>query len=162
MPKQATLVKLSEKEQKELEQITKRHRSEQQQALRARIVLEAAQGHSNVQIACDLAINVDTVRLWRDRWMSLQGFDVDTLSIVDVCKTHLDQALRRGLPVLATWAIHSKRACLTTTTQPFKRRLCERMAHVASTGCSPHPPRSPGPPGRAATPFGPRRAPGCP
>lgn len=52
-------------------QITKRHRSEQQQVLRARIVLAAAQGHSNTQIACDLVINVDTVRLWRDRWVGL-------------------------------------------------------------------------------------------
>ncbi|MGH2638707.1 MAG: helix-turn-helix domain-containing protein, partial [Rhabdochlamydiaceae bacterium] len=28
----------------------------------------AAQGASNAQIARDLHINVDTVRLWRDRW----------------------------------------------------------------------------------------------
>lgn len=33
-----------------------------------------------------------------------------------------------NLPVLATWAIRSKRACLITTTQPFKRRFCERMS----------------------------------
>jgi putative transposase len=28
-----------------------------------------------------LAINVDTVRLWRDRWVGLQGIDLETLSI---------------------------------------------------------------------------------
>jgi len=39
MPKQATQVKLSEREQNELERLIKRHRSEQQQVLRARIVL---------------------------------------------------------------------------------------------------------------------------
>jgi len=32
------------------------------------------------------------------------------------------------LPVLATWAIRSKRACSTTTTPPFKRRFCEQMS----------------------------------
>src|SRR6266704_1489138 len=30
--------------------------------------------------------------------------------------------------VLATWAIRSKRACLTTTTTPFKHRFCERRS----------------------------------
>src|SRR5260370_25537819 len=79
MPKRATPVILSEKEQEELVQITKRHRSEQQQVLRARIVLEAAQGHSNAQIARELAIHVDTARLWRDCWGGLQGIDLDTL-----------------------------------------------------------------------------------
>lgn len=65
MPKRATPVKLSEREQEGLLQIIKRHRSEQQQVLRAYIVLAAVQGNSNAQIARDLAINVDTARLWR-------------------------------------------------------------------------------------------------
>jgi len=63
MPKRATPIVLSEKEQEGLLQITKRHRSEQQVVLRARIVLAAAQGHANVQIASELDINVETVRL---------------------------------------------------------------------------------------------------
>src|SRR5260370_42467474 len=65
MPKRATEVSLSEKEQEGLLQITKRHRSEQQVVLRARIVLAAAQGTSNAQIARELGASVDTVRLWR-------------------------------------------------------------------------------------------------
>src|SRR5574342_1309306 len=83
MPKRATQVILTEKEQEELEQIIKRHKSEQQQVLRARIIVAAAQGHSNVQIARELAINVDTARLWRDRWVELQGIDLETLSIAE-------------------------------------------------------------------------------
>ena len=83
MPKRATPIVLSEKEQEGLLQITKRHRSEQQVVLRARIVLAAAQGHANVQIASELAINVDTVRLWRDRWAGLHGIDLETLSLVE-------------------------------------------------------------------------------
>lgn len=55
--------------------LTKRHRSEHQVVLRARIILAAAQGSSNIQIARLLEINVDTVRLWRDRWAKWQESD---------------------------------------------------------------------------------------
>ena len=93
MPKRATTIVLSEKEQEGLLQITKRHRSEQQVVLRARIVLAAAQGHANVQIANELGINVDTVRLWRDRWAGLQGIDLETLSLTE----RLQDAPRPGV-----------------------------------------------------------------
>jgi transposase len=93
MPKRATPIVLSEQEQEGLLQITKRHRSEQQVVLRARIVLAAAQGHPNVQIATELAINVDTVRLWRDRWAGLQGIDLQTLSLTE----RLQDAPRPGV-----------------------------------------------------------------
>src|SRR2546428_1284705 len=79
MPKRATPIVLSKKEQEGLLQITKRHRSEQQVVLRARIVLAAAQGQPNVQIASELDINVDTVRLWRGCWAGLQGGGFGTL-----------------------------------------------------------------------------------
>jgi putative transposase len=93
MPKRATRVVLSEKERKELTQMSKRHRSEQQVALRARIVVAAAQGQSNAQIARELEVNVDTVRLWRDRWVGLQGIDLETLSIAE----RLQDAPRPGV-----------------------------------------------------------------
>jgi transposase len=98
MPKRAIKVVLSEKEQEALTRITKRHRSEQHQVLRARIVLAAAQGHSNAQIARELDINVDTVRLWRDRWVGLQGIDLDTLSVIE----RLQDAPRPGAPLQIT------------------------------------------------------------
>jgi putative transposase len=72
MPKRATTIYLSKQEQEALTRLTKRHRSEQQIALRARIILAVAQGASNAQIARELGINVDTVRLWRDRWATWQ------------------------------------------------------------------------------------------
>ena len=75
-------------------QVTKRHRSEQQHVLRARIVLAAAGGRSNAQIARELAINVDTARLWRDRWVGLQGIDLDTLTVAE----RLQDAPRPGSP----------------------------------------------------------------
>ncbi len=93
MPKRATKVVLSEKEQEALTRISRRYRSEQQVAQRARIVLAAARGQSNAQIARDLAINVDTVRLWRDRWVGLQGIELDALSI----KERLQDAPRPGV-----------------------------------------------------------------
>ncbi len=94
MPKRATKVILSEKEQEGLEQLTKRHRSEQQQVQRARIILAAGQGHSNAQIGRKLALDVDTVRLWRDRWVGLQGIDLETLGIAE----RLQDAPRPGTP----------------------------------------------------------------
>lgn len=75
MPKRATAIQLNEKEQEELTRLTRRHRSEQQVVVRARIVLAAAQGLSNIQIARELGIHVDTVRLWRDRWARWQEID---------------------------------------------------------------------------------------
>lgn len=83
MPKRASQVILKGREQEDLMQITRRHRSEQHMVLRARIVLAAAQGHANVQIARELQVNVDTVRLWRDRWVGLQGVDRETLSVAE-------------------------------------------------------------------------------
>ena len=94
MPKRATKVILSEQEQAALVQVTKRHRSEHQQVLRARIVEAAAEGRSNTQIARELAINVDTARLWRDRWVGLQGIAWETLTVAE----RLQDAPRPGTP----------------------------------------------------------------
>jgi len=87
-------VTLSEKEREELTKITKRHKSEQRLVLRANIVLHAGQCHSNAQIARDLHSNVDTVRLWRDRWFGLQGVNLDTRSVED----RLTDIARPGKP----------------------------------------------------------------
>jgi len=94
MPKQATKIVLSEKEKEELTKITKRHKSEQQKVLRAQIVLYAAMGYSNAKIARELDVNVDTARLWRDRWVGLQGIDLEKLS----AEERLEDAPRPGKP----------------------------------------------------------------
>ena len=83
MPKRASHVVLTAREHQALEQMIRRHRSEQQVVLRAHIVLAAAQGMTNAQIARTLTIHVDTVRLWRDRWADLQGIDLETLSVAE-------------------------------------------------------------------------------
>jgi transposase len=48
---------------------------------------------SNAQIARELGVNVDTVRLWRDRWVGLQGIDLETLSLAE----RLQDAPRPGV-----------------------------------------------------------------
>lgn len=88
MPKRAPVIHLSEQEREELTRLTKRHRSEQQVVVRARIILAAAQGASNAQIARDVHITVETVRLWRDRWarepeIDHEKKDQETVSLVE-------------------------------------------------------------------------------
>src|SRR5258708_9414824 len=91
MPKRATKVILSEREKEELDQLTKRHRSEQQQAQRARMVLASAQGHSNAHIARELEVGVDTVRLWRGRYVGVLGVYLQGRMIVLECRFHRTQ-----------------------------------------------------------------------
>lgn len=43
-------------------------RAEHRQVIRAKIILAAAQGHTNAAIAADLDLHVDTVRKWRKRY----------------------------------------------------------------------------------------------
>src|ERR687894_431506 len=64
------VVELSPEARHELEALLRRRSLPQQLALRARIVLAAAAGQNNSQIARSLGLEVDTVRLWRNRWLS--------------------------------------------------------------------------------------------
>jgi len=73
-------VDLTDAERQELEKLVKRHSTEQQIALRARIVLAAAAGKGNAQIGRELQITVDTARLWRQRWLDLQALPASELS----------------------------------------------------------------------------------
>lgn len=67
----ATVITLSAEEQATLEQLVRRHTTPQQIALRGRIILTAAQGQTNNAIHAEQGVAVNTVRLWRDRWMAL-------------------------------------------------------------------------------------------
>jgi len=51
--------------------LVRRHTTPQQLALRAHIMLAADTGLNNAQIARLRAVQVDTVRLWRSRWLAL-------------------------------------------------------------------------------------------
>jgi putative transposase len=91
-------VKLSDAERQGLEKLVKRHQVGQQTALRARIVLAAAAGLKNKEIVAKYEITADTVRLWRNRWVKLQGISLDDLGIEE----RLDDAPRPGAPAKIT------------------------------------------------------------
>jgi transposase len=63
-----TELELSEAERAELEAWSRRRKTAQALALRARIVLRAAEGRSNTAIAAELATSKHTVGKWRERF----------------------------------------------------------------------------------------------
>src|SRR3954463_5899323 len=65
MARAAAVVELSEAEERELRALLRRPSVSQQQALRARIVLRAAEGATNTQIAAEAGVSLPTVGLWR-------------------------------------------------------------------------------------------------
>ncbi len=88
-------IDLIQAQRQDLEHLTRRHTTPQQIALRGRIILAAADGLNNAQIARQLAVNVDTVRLWRTRWLGLQAVPLTDLSLQE----RLTDAPRPGKPV---------------------------------------------------------------
>ena len=92
-PKAAPL-SLNEGERGALEKLVGRHSTAQQVALRGRIVLAAAAGKSNSEIAREVGLGVDRVRAWRMRWISLQVVPWEELSVAE----RLSDVPRPGRP----------------------------------------------------------------
>jgi transposase len=61
----AATIDLSEQEESELRAVLRTPSVSQQQAMRARIVLRAAEGASNTQVAAEMGVSLPTVGLWR-------------------------------------------------------------------------------------------------
>jgi len=61
----AATIELSEEEERELRGVLRMPSASQQQAMRARIVLRAAEGATNTQIAAEVGVSLPTVGLWR-------------------------------------------------------------------------------------------------
>jgi putative transposase len=97
---QPLAVVLTETERAALDRFGRRHTTPQQLARRARIVLAAAAGQTNAQIARDCAVAIDTVRLWRRRWVDLQPIPAADLALAE----RLADAPRPGKPVRITAA----------------------------------------------------------
>ena len=87
-------VDLTEEERRELEGLVRRHTTGQQLADRARVVLLAAAGRNNSEIARQVTLEPDTVRLWRRRWLRFTGVAVADLSAA----ARLADAPRSGTP----------------------------------------------------------------
>lgn len=100
----AVEIKISKREKGLLEQICRRRRGAQQEVQRAKIVLKASEGMSNVKIAKDLKINRLTVMVWRKRWSeaaeSLKAFaqEADDKEVLKVIEDVLSDAYRSGVP----------------------------------------------------------------
>lgn len=77
------LLSLSASERSELQRLARRHSTAQQIALRARIILEAAAGLNNSQIARQLDLTPETVRTWRKRWLAFQAVALTDLSVAE-------------------------------------------------------------------------------
>ncbi len=89
---------LDEAERQELDALVRQHRTPQQIALRARIILAAAGGQNNAQIARQVGADVATVRLWRGRWLGLRVVPLADLSVAE----RLEDAPRPGGPCRIT------------------------------------------------------------
>jgi transposase len=87
-------INLNDVERQGLELLVRRYTTGQQKVIRARIVLLAAMGKNNREIANELEVSLDTVRLWRQRWLDLQPISWDDLSIEE----RLDDLPRPGAP----------------------------------------------------------------
>ncbi len=91
-------VALSAAERRGLEALARGHGTAQQVALRARIILAAADGDNNSRIARRLGIEADTARLWRGRWLALAPLPLAELSVAE----RLEDAPRPGGPCRIT------------------------------------------------------------
>lgn len=109
---------LSEAEREGLAKLIKRHTVRQQIAMRGRIVLAAGSGQNNSQIARAMGLDLDTVRLWRQRWLDLQPIPLDELSIEE----RLEDLPRPGAPA----RISADQVCQITQMACEKPEASER------------------------------------
>jgi putative transposase len=81
-PKPPRIV-LSEDQRLELEQIVRAHSSARALVRRARVVLLAAMGYSNMDIARQVPMDEEAVGLWRHRWHAWRAVPLEDLSVAD-------------------------------------------------------------------------------
>ena len=91
-------IELDKESRNELLNLVHRHRTPQQLAKRAQIVLMAADGKNHTQIARKLDVTIDTARLWRNRWLSFAKQPQEELSVQE----RLEDAPRPGKPATIT------------------------------------------------------------
>jgi putative transposase len=81
-----------------LEALVRRHGTAQQCARRARVILAAADGANNAQIARQVGVNVEMARAWRTRWLGLSAVPLAELRVAE----RLEEAPRPGGPCRIT------------------------------------------------------------
>jgi putative transposase len=116
-PKPAEL-RLCQEERHALEALVRRHRTPQQIAQRAHMILGAGEGKGNTQIAREVGACVDTVRKWRMHWLGLQTIPLQDLSV----SQRLADLPRSGRPSRIT-AEHISQMVALAREQPDERPI---------------------------------------
>jgi putative transposase len=91
-------VELTDAQRDALQALVRRHSTPQQLARRAQILLAAADGRSNSEIARSFEVTRDLVQHWRARWQMFQPIPLRELSLED----RLSDAPRSGKPSTIT------------------------------------------------------------
>lgn len=94
----AKKIELSPEAKKELQNLVAGHKTEQQVAKRARIILHAADGKDNSTIREKVSVARRTVIKWRKRWLTLEPIPLSELS----AEERLEDLPRPGAPVVIT------------------------------------------------------------
>jgi putative transposase len=81
-PKPAVL-ELQKEEREALEALVRKHSTPQQIAQRGQMILLAAEGKNNEEIARELKACSDTVRTWRMRWIGWQKLTLEDFSLLE-------------------------------------------------------------------------------
>ena len=124
---------LTDTQRGDLDRLVRAGRTEQRLALRAGIVLAAADGHPNARIAASLGVCEDTARKWRHRWCAAPGV------------SSLGDAKRCGRPPVFTAVQVAQVKALACTPPedsglPLSRWSCPELAVQAVSGgiCESH------------------------
>lgn len=102
---QPAVLTLTDRQRALLERLTRRHTCPQQCVRRAQIILDAAAGLNNTQIARQHALDRGTVRNWRLRWLAqssrldaAEAADATDEAVLELACELLGDAPRSGAP----------------------------------------------------------------
>jgi len=100
-----TPIELTTRQRTLLERLTRRQTCPQHLVQRAHIILAAADGRSDTDVACALAHDRGTVRLWRTRWLTAysqlaaaEATGETDLALIECMSAILADAPRSGAP----------------------------------------------------------------
>ena len=123
--RKAVVVELTDGEREELEGVVRRGKSRQDLVLRCKIVLAAADGMANVDIAGELGCTAVTVSKWRKRFVEHRTFG-------------LDDAPRSGAPRSITDEMVDKVVVKTLEETPANATRWSKRSMAAAVGMSPY------------------------
>ena len=102
---QPTVIKLSDRQQRVLKQLLRRQTSTQRLFRRVNIILMAANGSNNEQITKRFGLHRESIRQWRERWLSaatgmaaVEAKESDDKPLAEAIEAVLADAYRSGAP----------------------------------------------------------------